>query len=518
MKRTLRTTSSSLCRSQCLSASRSRVTLPSSPNLIITPSKRSYLISDPPAPINPSVCKPPRHGQPLPFTHSHLLQPGELVPGLQSTEFETRRRRLMERMEQGAVVISLGAKVVYSSQNIFYKFRQATDFMYLTGFNEPDSALVLVRDSSSRGYKMTMFVPSRTASSDLWDGGKTGQEGAVEFFKADEAFPLSHLSTHLSTLIPDAPAIHIDLASPSPKSKKTFLSSLFPASPSSEMEALVGKIPTTKLSPLAPLVQTMRGIKSEAEWKIMKRAGDITGKGHAEVMGFASSSRSEADLVAHFEYICALEGSERPAYVPVVASGANSLVIHYTENNCKLNDGELVLIDAGCELNSYVSDCTRTFPVSGAFTEPQKDLYQAVLEVNKLCIQMCTMEGGRSSNSLHSRSVSLMKQELNNIGFNLNEAEVSALYPHGLSHYVGMDLHDTPLTSKDSALVQGQILTIEPGVYVPYDSRFPKHFHGMGIRIEDEVLVLPEGPMVLTSHAPKEILDVEGACQRTLLR
>jgi intermediate cleaving peptidase 55 len=244
-----------------------------------------------------------------------------------------------------------------------------------------------------------------------------------------QAYPLSNLSTVLQRLLPLASAIHIDLPSPSPKAKRSFLASLLPTQGTmGELEAIVGKVPTSLMRPLAERVQRLRRIKSDAEVAIMRRAGEISSKAHAEVMHFASSSRSEADLEAHFQYVCSLEGSERPAYIPVVASGANALVIHYTRNDQRLQDGEvrdishspftlvpdfrlffflglkLVLIDAGCELHSYCSDITRTFPVSGTFTSAQRDLYEAVLTVNKRCIAMCEVPQRWSSNALHRHS------------------------------------------------------------------------------------------------------------------
>ncbi|CED84117.1 Putative Xaa-Pro aminopeptidase [Phaffia rhodozyma] len=461
--------------------------------------------------------KPPQYGQPLSLTHPHLVRPGQLTPGISVGEYEKRRKQLVERVEQDAIIVSMGAKTIYCSQNIFYKFRQGTDFNYLTGFNEPEAAVIIRKDASPRGYHMTLFVPVRSAESDLWEGGRSGLDGAVEFFGADEAYPLSSMPSVLQDHLYSAPSIYIDL--PPSKSKRSFLSGLLSSSSSatSDIESQVAKLPPGKVKPLNMLVQALRLVKSPEEVALMKQAGDIASKGHTEVMKFARPDLPEAHLQAHFEYICALEGSERSAYVPVVASGANGLVIHYTVNDCLMKDGELVLIDAGCELHSYCSDITRTFPVSGKFSPAQKDLYQAVLEVNKRCVALCEVNNGWTMNSLHTRSVTFMKEELNQIGFGLShDHAASILYPHGLSHYLGMDLHDTPLASKSTPLQNGHVLTIEPGVYVPYDSRYPKHFHGLGIRVEDDILITPEGPLVLTSHCPKEVADVEAACQGLL--
>ncbi|TFY73132.1 hypothetical protein EWM64_g10881 [Hericium alpestre] len=252
-------------------------------------------------------------------------------------------------------------------------------------------------------------------------------------------------------------------------------------------------------------------------------------------MRFAQPGQSEHELAAHFEYLCARSGSQRPAYVPVVASGENALIIHYTKNDNLLFNDELVLVDAGCEYNGYASDITRTFPASGTFTAPQHELYAALLSVQKACVALCSAANGHSLNDLHYRSVELLRQELKQIGFELGwQTGVleRILYPHYLSHSIGVDLHESGSFDRGARLEEGMIITIEPGafpsfitfrislgppgIYVPKDPAFPKHFQGLGIRIEDEVLIGEKDPVVLSSAAPKEIADVEGACQGLL--
>ncbi|KAJ9120891.1 hypothetical protein QFC22_002826 [Naganishia vaughanmartiniae] len=444
------------------------------------------------------------------------------------------------------------------------------------------------RPSSPRGYHYTLYVPPKDAHDEMWEGARTGVDNAIKVFGADAAFHNSSLALHLDDLISGSDNLFVELPpNPSPsessmpypisnhgppawKRRRSSLSKLFnSASPSSTTEGgggmwskpprpphitLHSALTSGRASRLEPEIERLRLIKSPAELSLMNIAGEISAHAHTAVMRYASAHggmwrsnrtgrerrKREGDLTAVFEYHCTLEGSERPAYVPVVASGyvevewilltdalkspksssANSLVIHYTNNDCELQDGELVLIDAGCEYAHYASDITRTFPVSGKFTEPQKDLYQAVLNVQKECVNRCTVKEEISMAELHRLSCTLMTQELRQIGFKLSPGEVERkLYPHYISHHLGSDLHDCPIVGRSNLsdiLVAGNVITVEPGCYVPSDPSYPKHFHGLGVRIEDDIAFTKDGPLNLSAHAPKEIVDIEGACQGVL--
>ncbi|KAJ9092019.1 hypothetical protein QFC21_006999 [Naganishia friedmannii] len=505
------------------------------------------------------ISKPPIYGQPHSSTHPHLLSGKELTIGITASEYEERRRKLMARLPEGS---RLQIQTILAET--------ATDFHYLTGFDEPDATLALEsRPSSPRGYHYTLYVPPKDAHDEMWEGARTGVDNAITVFGADAAFHNSLLASHLDDLLSGSENLFVELPpNPSPsassmpypmsnhgppawKKRRSSLSKLFnSASPSSGTEGggggmwskpskpphitLHSALTSGRASRLEPEIERLRLIKSPAELSLMNIAGEISAHAHTAVMKYASAdkgmSRSkvtgrerrkrEGDLTAVFEYYCALEGSERPAYVPVVASGANSLVIHYTNNDCELQDGELVLIDAGCEYAHYASDITRTFPVSGKFTEPQKDLYQAVLNVQKECVKRCTVKEEISMAELHRLSCTLMTQELRQIGFKLSPGEVERkLYPHYISHHLGSDLHDCPIVGRSNLsdiLVAGNVITVEPGCYVPSDPSYPKHFQGLGIRIEDDIAFTKDGPLNLSVHAPKEILDIEGACQGAL--
>ncbi|KAK4685533.1 intermediate cleaving peptidase 55, partial [Tremellales sp. Uapishka_1] len=526
--------------------------------------------------VNPSTCKPPRQGQPLFPTHPHLISSKCLTPGIPAEEYESRRRKLMEGLEEGCVVVCMGGTMRLVTQQIFYKFRQGE----LVDSSEGEAKLTRLvhsdrlllphwiqrarlhvdpryfvlhsyktaaysfgprlesKPSSPRGYTYTLFVPPKDVHDAQWAGERSGVEGAVSVFGADEAHPNISLSTFLPSLLTSRPAVYVSLPpspSTSPSSqplqpptprRRSSLLKLFSSDSTASTSTSKSDPPHLILSaalassharPLEREVQRLRMVKSERELRLMKRAGDMSSDAHAKVMRFAEAGVSEGALAAHFEYHCALAGSERPAYVPVVASGANSLIIHYTNNDCLLEKDDLVLIDAGGELSMYASDITRTFPVSGRFSDPQRDLYQAVLNAQKECVKRCTVEGGVTMNELHRTSCSLLTEELRQIGFKLSIGDVERkLYPHFLSHHLGSDLHDCPSTDRNAVLVEGNVITIEPGIYVPFDSAFPKHFHGLGIRIEDEIAFQKDGPYNLSANAPKEIVDVEAACQGSL--
>ncbi|ODO07430.1 xaa-Pro aminopeptidase [Cryptococcus wingfieldii CBS 7118] len=485
--------------------------------------------------------KPPKFGQPHQSTHPHLVRPGELTPGVPGEEYERRRRKLMESLGEDAKVVIMGGTVRLMSQSIFYRFRQSTDMYYLTGFHEPDATLVLEsKPSIPRGYKYTLFVPPKDAHDSLWEGERAGLEGATSIFGADEAHPNSSLSSFLPGILSSG-TVYAALPpspSPSPSSQpfqppssrrrssllKLFSPTASSTSPSSEFQAsdpphllLAGALSSGRVVPLDRYIQKLRLVKSPVEIALMKRAAEISSRAHEKVMRAAKAGGREAELEAVFEFECAMKGSERQAYVPVVASGANALVIHYTRNDCTLDENDMVLIDAGCEHHMYTSDITRSFPVSGRFTAPQRDLYEAVLNAQKECIKRCQVSDRVNLSELHRASCGLLLEELRQIGFRLSVGDVErTLYPHFLSHHLGSDLHDCPTRDRNATLVEGNVISIEPGVYVPYDNRFPKAFHGIGIRIEDEVAFQKEGPLVLSANAPKEIADVEGACQGLL--
>ncbi|KAF8169506.1 peptidase M24, structural domain-containing protein [Pholiota molesta] len=450
------------------------------------------------------VTKPSEYGQPTLLSHPHLIRDNDLTPGIPASEYEERRRKLMDMLPEKSVVISAAASVKF-----IYKFRQASDFWYLTGFEEPDSAVILVyvvtykilfefyleKNSSSKGYKMTLFAAGKDLAKEKWDGATTSLAAAKEIFQADETMSINNFGSQVKSLLPHASHIYVDVPAITTKSTrrkpKSFLKYLTGPS-STDSDELIDSISSSIRRPLAPQMGKLRSIKSRAEQAVMRSAADISGRAHAKTMRFTRPGQSEAAVAAHFEYICSLSGAQRLAYVPVVASGANSLILHYTSNNHLIGPDELILwtLDVNTSIG-YASDITRTYPSSGTFSPAQRDLYTAVLSAQKELIKLCSANAGYSLQELHRKSCQLLKGELNQIGFNLgNEGDLErVLYPHYLSHPIGIDLHESSHIDRSAPLKEGMVITIEPGIYVPPTANFPKHYHNIGIRIEDEVLI-----------------------------
>ncbi|KAK0498261.1 peptidase M24 [Armillaria luteobubalina] len=468
----------------------------------------------------PLIQKPSLYGQPLHPSHPHLVQPNELTAGIPHEEYERRRRVLMESLPDNSMVVAAAAPVTFMSGEIFHKYRQNSDFWYLTGFEEPDSAVILEKNSTSRGYSMTLFVNEKDPSEEKWSGTRTGVRAAGEAFHADDAQPIASFPKHLGSIassyshIFSDPQPHED--DPAHKKLLKYLSNPLKKR-AREIDTTMSTISGSRRRPLKSKVAPFRAIKSEAERRVMRAAADISGRAHAKTMRFTHPGMSEAALCAHFEYLCCLDGAQRLAYVPVVASGPNALIIHYTSNNMPVQNDELLLIDAGCEYNGYASDITRTYPANGTFTKPQRDLYAAVLSAQKALVALCHESAGETLSSLHATSCRLLRAELAQISFNVSTSDLAReLYPHSLSHPIGIDLHESHTISRAAHLQEGMVITIEPGIYIPPLPQYPKAFHNIGIRIEDEVLVGKTDPIVLTVSAPKEIVDVEGACQGLL--
>lgn len=388
-----------------------------------------------------------------------------------------------------------------------------------------------------------MFVQNRDEHSETWNGPRTGLDGAVSIFGADDALELDPaiLLNHLKQVLPKYTHVYVEPPTQPTSPRRgnaaggnskagNILNYLSPPSTGpldlfskkSDFEAVIKLLgDTRKCHSLSREVERLRFKKSLNEIRIMKRAGKASGEAMAETMGFVRPGVSEAQLQAVFEYNCALRGSQRPAYVPVVASGSNALTIHYVNNDRLVGPDQLVCIDAGGELDGYASDITRAFPSNsnGLFTAPQRDLYTAVLNVLKSITSLATSDNAYTLADLHRRSVDFLRQELTQIGFHLTGSTLErVLYPHYIGHWLGIDLHDCASVERTTRLEEGVVVTVEPGVYVPFDDAFPKEFQGIGIRVEDDVAVMQEGNIVLSSSAPKEVVDVEAACGRYLDR
>lgn len=267
-------------------------------------------------------------------------------------------------------------------------------------------------------------------------------------------------------------------------------------------------------SPLAPLVNSLRNIKSTAEVSLMREIGRSSGRVFTEAM--RQFWQSESELTAFLDYRFRVSGLGGSAYIPVVAGGTNASTIHYTANNALISPRDLVLVDAGGEKGNYITDITRTFPSQRKFGPAQRDLYNALLATQRHCITFCRASSGKSLDDIHAIAETHLEDQLTQLGFSLKKSSllhhdrsIERLFPHHIGHYIGLDVHDTPGQSRKSPLQRGQCVTIEPGIYVPDSDEFPAAFRGMGIRIEDSIAIEESGPIVLTTEAVKEIDDIE---------
>ncbi|KAG0676617.1 hypothetical protein C6P42_001191 [Pichia californica] len=453
---------------------------------------------------------------------------GDLTPGISAKEYYQRRLKLAEKLPKGSIAILPGSSVKFASGSVFYQFQQNTDLYYLTGWNEPDSVAIIERPKNSDDpidHIFHMAVPDSDPSVEQWEGERTGVKGVQEIFNADISVSIQQFPSHLDKILRNYTDIYYDIGGASSASGKStnFFEKMFPSIISNDsssnnkltnranIEEILRKHSNQGFSikPLASIITNLRVIKSNSELKLMRLAGKISG--HAYNEAYAKKFKSEKGLHSFLEYRFISGGCDKSAYFPVVAGGSHALCIHYVRNDDLFKDGDMVLVDAAGNLGGYCADISRTWPVNGEFSPAQTELYEALLSVQRRIIRECQVNKGNSLNDLHNLSVDLLTLELRNIGFNdLQSWEVSKyLYPHYIGHNLGLDVHDCPLYSRSAQLRKGQVVTVEPGVYVPNDERWPSEFRGMGIRIEDDVAVGDDVHVVLTAEAAKEIVDIE---------
>ncbi|XP_026201695.1 xaa-Pro aminopeptidase 3 [Anabas testudineus] len=471
-------------------------------------------ISVKPGSLKPKTVPSRYLGQPSPFTHPHLIKHGEVTPGLSQTEYELRRHRLAALIEAQAdrfgpsasssthVVLVLSHPTRFMSNDIPYPFHQNQDFLYLSGILEPDSALVLY--GKGRPDQAILFVPRRDPGRELWDGPRSGKDGAAALTGIERVHSTEELGVVLKSL--KGTLLWYDSSQPAhPRLHKAHVSPLLDAGP----------MPHS----VRPLIHSLRALKSSAEVALMQEAGRITAEAFRKTMALSQGDVDEAVLFAKFDFENRIHGANFLAYPPVVAGGNRANTLHYINNNQIIKAGEMVLLDGGCEYFGYVSDITRTWPVNGKFSPAQTELYEAVLEVQRSCLSLCSP--GVSLDHIYSNMLAQLGRQLKQLGIvkpGTNDADLlkaaRRYCPHHVGHYLGMDVHDTPELSRSQPLQPGMAITIEPGLYIGEDNeQAPERFRGLGIRIEDDVVIQDKGgPLILSSGAPKTIADVEQAC------
>ena len=435
---------------------------------------------------------------------------------ISKAEFARRRKNLMGMMDKHTIAIIPGAREVTRSRDTEYPFRQNSDLFYLTGFEEPDAVLVLV--PGRRQGQVVLFCRERDPDMELWNGYRLGPEGAVAYLGVDDAFPIDDLDEILPGLIEGTQRIYYSMGHDDVFDQRVM-------GWVNQIRKLVrtGAAPPADFTDLAFLLHEQRLIKSAAEVRVMRKAGEISAAAHVRAMQECQPGRYEYHLEAAIQHTFAEHGARFPAYNSIVGSGENACVLHYTENASKMRAGDLVLIDAGCEYQGYAADITRTFPVSGQFSTEQRAIYDVVLEAQRAAI--AKVRPGNTWNQPHDATVRVITRGLIKLGLlrgkerELIKAEAYRdFYMHRAGHWLGLDVHDVGEYRVDGRwrqLEPGMVLTIEPGIYIAADNtKVPKRWRGIGVRIEDDVVVTEQGCDVLTGGVPKRADEIEALMLR----
>ncbi|KTF16010.1 Xaa-Pro aminopeptidase [Pseudoalteromonas sp. H105] len=430
---------------------------------------------------------------------------------IEKAEFKSRRDRLLAMMEPNSVAIIPAASEVTRSRDTDYPFRQDSDFYYLTGFNEPDAVLVL---STGNVSASTLFCLNKDKQAEIWHGRRIGFEKAKSDYLFDQTCALSELSEQLLDLVNGQQILYYAQGA-YPKFDDKIWSLL------GTLRSNRSHTAPTAIKDIRGLIHEMRLFKSPAEINVMREACKISAQGHIRAMKFSTPGATEYQLEAELHHHYAMNGARHPAYGTIVGGGDNANILHYTDNCDVLNDGELVLIDSGCELHGYAADITRTFPINGTFSAAQSELYNIVLAAQEAAF--AEVKPGGSLSYANKQAMTILTQGLIDLGILqgelselLNSQACKAFYMHGLGHWLGLDVHDVgdyKQDEKERVFEPGMVLTIEPGLYISHDTKAPEQYKGIGIRIEDNLLVTQHGYENLTASVPKSIHEIEALMQ-----
>jgi Xaa-Pro aminopeptidase len=425
-----------------------------------------------------------------------------------SNPYALRRQALMDRIGPKAVAIVGGKRITHRNSDVEHRFRQSSDVLYLTGFVEPETLVVL---TPGREKKYTLFVRPRDPERETWTGRRAGVEGAVQKHGADQAFSVAQLSTELPKLVDGAEEIQ------------------YVPGEEHEIDELILKVlgelragerrgmrAPTRIQDLRTTLHELRLVKDDDALGKLRRAAAITAEAHIAAMKAARGGVNECEIEALIDYTFRKHGGHT-GYGTICGGGVNATILHYVDNDQPLTRGELLLVDAGGELDGFTADVTRTYPIGARFSPAQKRAYEMVLEVEKRCI--AAVKPGATVDGIHQQAVELLTQGMVDLGLLKGEMRelvdsgaYKRFYMHRTSHWLGLDVHDVgayALDGKPRPLQPGMVLTIEPGLYVPDADDIPAELRGIGIRIEDDVLVTATGHEVLTSAVPKEVAELE---------
>ncbi|MEM9977684.1 MAG: aminopeptidase P N-terminal domain-containing protein [Cyanobacteria bacterium P01_D01_bin.2] len=434
-----------------------------------------------------------------------------------NSEYRRRRRAVMAAIGQGTAIFG-SAPLAVMHNDVEHPFRQNSDFFYLTGFNEPDAIAVLAPHHEE--HQFVLFVRPKDKEKETWSGRRTGVDLAKETYDADAAYPIEELAEKLPQYVENAERLYYHFGDDS-RLDQTILAL---------WRRLLTKYPKRGRGPVAIedgrlLMQQFRRVKSASELEQMRQAVAISAKAHSQAMTLAQPGRYEYEIQAEMEHIFRLSGAMGPAYPSIVASGANACILHYIENDRQMQADELLLIDAGCAYGYYNADITRTFPVGERFTPEQRILYELVLTAQLKAIE--AVQPGRPFNEFHDAATRTITEGLIDLGLLqgsvdtlIEEKKHKAFFMHGTGHFLGLDVHDTGILRNPDKTWQpftpGNVVTVEPGIYIAPDyepeegqPQVDQRWRGIGIRIEDDVLVTPTGHDVLTVAVPKDIAAME---------
>lgn len=424
------------------------------------------------------------------------------------SHFRHRRQALMHRMGEGVAIIPTAAEAV-RSRDSHHPYRFDSYFYYLTGFGEPEAVLFLVAGAQP---KSVLFCRDKNLEREIWDGFRYGPGGAQEFFAVDEAHSITRLDELAPQLLANQPRLHYALGGDVAWDTRVagWLNQL-------RSQARSGVNAPPDVCDVRAVLDDMRLIKSSEEIATMRRAAGISAGAHSRAMRATRPGRMEYEIEAELLHEFRRHGAQSPAYHSIVAGGPNACVLHYVFNNAQLRDGDLLLIDAGCEVDGYAADITRTFPVNGKFSAPQKDLYELVLAAQAAAI--AAIRPGAAWNDPHDAALGVLAQGFVDFGLCrgtpqavLESGDYRRFYMHRTGHWLGLDVHDAGRYKQGDAwlaLEPGMALTVEPGCYVRPADDVPSHFWDIGIRIEDDAIVTPDGCEIITHAVPRRVADIE---------
>jgi Xaa-Pro aminopeptidase len=429
---------------------------------------------------------------------------------IKSSEYLKRRRQVMRSAGEGAVIIVRAAPEVIRNNDVMYPYRQRSDFLYLTGFREPGAMLVLLPES--RGGKAVLFCRERDQKREMWDGPMVGIEGAVADFGMDEAYSIEQAEQRLPELLQDRERIFYDLGQDHEFDQKLIgWINEFRGKPRRKFQA------PDEIIGLDHMLHDMRLYKSRAELSAMRKSANVAAEAHCRAMQACRPGMTEGQIHAELLHTFTAHHCEA-SYLPIVGGGANACVLHYIANRDELADGDLLLIDAGAEYDGYASDITRTFPVNGRYSAPQRELYELVLAAQSDAIDH--VRAGQQWDDVHMAAVKTLTRGMLDLGIlkgsydeAIEEESYKKFFVHNTGHWLGLDVHDVgeyQIDGHSRELEPGMVLTVEPGLYIRPDERsVRKQWRGIGIRIEDNVVVTQGEPEVISDRVPKTVADIE---------